>query len=315
MNTEALHIPVMPVEVMELLDVSAGQTAVDGTLGLGGHAVLMAQRLGTTGHLIGIDRDSTTLAQAKKGLASFGLRIDLLQGSFNDIDQLLAQVKVQAVDGILLDLGISSFQLNNAERGFAFIQDGPLDMRMDQTSGNSAADLVNRLSEEELARIIGDWGEDRFARRIAKAIVFRRAQYRIERTGQLAEIVLKALPHGYIRGRIHPATRTFQALRIAVNAELEHLQSGLQKCLAALKPGGRMAVLAFHSLEDRIVKNSFRTWVQEGQAQALTKKPLRPSETECEHNPRSRSARLRGIKTPVASATGAADICKRSGII
>lgn len=296
MSTEFIHIPVMPREVMDLLALTAGGTAVDGTLGMAGHAALMAARLGPQGHLIGIDRDSFSLAEAKKQLMALPLRIDLLQGSFNDIDGLLASVKVECADSVLLDLGISSFQLNDPQRGFAFIQDGPLDMRMDKTQGNSAADLVNRLTEEELAKIIDAWGEDRFARRIAKAIVYRRAQEKIERTGQLADIVLRALPHGYTRGRIHPATRTFQALRIAVNDELKHLSDGLGKCLKVLKPGGRMAVISFHSLEDRIVKNTFRRWVEEGQAKVLTKKPLRPCEVESRDNPRSRSARLRAIQ-------------------
>jgi len=290
-----VHIPVMPQEVMELLDLPSGGTAVDGTLGLAGHAALMAQRLGAQGHLIGIDRDHASLAEAKKRLASFPLRIDLLQGRFNDIDRLLAQAKVAAVDGILLDLGISSFQLNDPQRGFAFSQEGPLDMRMDVTAGATAEDLVNRLSEQELERIIGEYGEERFARRIAKAIVYRRAEERIRTTGGLSKIILKALPLGYTRGKIHPATRTFQALRIAVNEELEGLGAALEKCRAALKPQGRMCVIAFHSLEDRIVKNTFRRWAQEGLAEALTKKPLRPSDAECEANPRSRSARVRAI--------------------
>lgn len=290
------HIPVMPDEVMALLDLPAGGIAVDGTLGMAGHAALMAERLGKHGHLIGIDRDSSSLTEAKKRLASLPLRIDLLQGNFSDIDRILAEVKVAAVDGILLDLGISSFQLDDPQRGFTFKQDGPLDMRMDTSRGTTAAEMVNRLPEAELERIISEWGEERFARRIAKGIVYHRAQERITTTGRLAEIVLKALPHGYTRGRIHPATRTFQALRIAVNDELNGLGAALEKCRSALKPGGRMCVIAFHSLEDRIVKNTFRRWAQEGMGEALTKKPLRPSEAECEANPRSRSARVRGIR-------------------
>ena len=293
---EPVHIPVMPQEVAELLNLPPGGIAVDGTLGMAGHAVRMAQDLGANGHLIGIDRDSVSLSEAQKRLAGFPLRIDLLKGNFNDADRLLAQVKVQAVDGILLDLGISSFQLDDPGRGFAFQEDGPLDMRVDITQGVTAADLVNRLSEGELERMFRDLGEDRFARRIAKAIVYRRAEQRIEGTAQLAGIVLRALPRGYTRGKIHPATRTFQALRIAVNDELGGLAAALEKCRNVLKPGGRLCVIAFHSLEDRIVKHTFRGWASDGLVQALTKKPLRPSQEECGHNSRSRSARLRAVE-------------------
>ena len=290
------HIPVMPQEVLGLLDLKPGEIAVDGTLGLAGHAARMAERLGPTGRLIGFDRDSSSLAEAKRRLTNLPLRIDLLQGNFCDVDHLLAEVKVEAVDGILLDLGISSFQLDNPERGFAFKDAGPLDMRMDTSCGQTAADVVNGWKEEDLALIIDEWGEERFARRIAKAIVYRRAEQRIDSTAQLADIILRALPHGYTRGRIHPATRTFQALRIAVNDELGSLKAALEKCRQALKPKGRLCIIAFHSLEDRIVKTTFRRWTDEGLAKALTKKPLRPSEAECETNPRSRSARVRAIQ-------------------
>ncbi len=198
-----------------------------------------------------------------------------------------------------MDLGLSSFQLNNAQRGFSFQEDGPLDMRLDPDHNTSVADLVKKLPEAELARIIADFGEERFARQIAKAIVQMRAEAKIERTTQLAGIVLRALPHGYTRGRIHPATRTFQALRIAVNDELASLSEGLEKGRALLKPGGRMCVIAFHSLEDRIVKGKFRRWAEEGWGTILTKKPLQPTEEECVSNPRSRSAKLRAIqRTP-----------------
>ncbi|MBI4309642.1 MAG: 16S rRNA (cytosine(1402)-N(4))-methyltransferase RsmH [Candidatus Omnitrophica bacterium] len=291
-----IHIPAMPQEAMRLLDLPSGGTAVDGTLGLGGHAVLMAERLAPDGHLIGIDRDRAALAHAKERLAGLDLKIDLVQGNFKDIGRLLEKIKVQAVNGVLLDLGISSFQLNDPKRGFAFSQEGPLDMRMDAGQGDTAEDLVNRYSEAELARIIREYGEERFAKRIAKAIVYRRAQEKITTTAQLAGIILRALPRGYTRGKIHPATRAFQALRIVVNDELDSLAEGLEQCLNVLKPGGRLCVIAFHSLEDRIVKNTFRRWVQEGRAGPLTKKPLQCSEQECEANPRGRSARVRAIQ-------------------
>jgi 16S rRNA (cytosine1402-N4)-methyltransferase len=288
------HIPVMPREVLEFLRLLPGGVAVDGTLGLAGHSLLMAQALGANGHLIGIDRDSASLEQARIRMASLELRVDLLQGSFSTIDRMLAQLHVSAVDGILLDLGISSFQLDDASRGFAFRAQGPLDMRMDpQGGGKSAADLVNGLKEAELEKIISEFGEERFARRIAAAIVINRARARINTTKELADIILRALPHGYTRGRIHPATRTFQALRIAVNEELEVLAQGLEACFRALKSGGRLCVISFHSLEDRIVKNKFRGLGMSEEGLILTKRPLVADDQECADNPRSRSAKLR----------------------
>ncbi len=290
------HVSVMPQEALEYLNVPAGGVVVDGTLGLAGHSCLIAQKLGQNGHLIGIDRDVLAIKLAQEKLAGLTLQKDLCQGDFADIQQHLSGLGVTAVDGILLDLGISSFQLDNAARGFAFSSDGPLDMRMDPANGKSAADLVNALSEGELTAIIEKYGEDRFAKRIARAIVYHRAEKRIERTEELAQIVLRALPKGYTRGRIHPATRTFQALRIEVNDELGSLQRALSACLEVLKPGGRLCVISFHSLEDRIVKQSFKRFAEQGQAVILTKRPLVPTEIECETNPRSRSAKLRAIE-------------------
>jgi len=247
--------------------------------------------------LIGIDRDNASLGQAKKNLASLGsLKIDLLQGNFSTLDDILGRLKVSAVDGILLDLGISSFQLDDAARGFAFRTDGPLDMRMSQNDGISAADLVNTLKETQLEKIIFEFGEERFARRIASAIVMQRAKAKITTTRVLADLVLRALPKGYTRGRIHPATRTFQALRIAVNEELEVLSVGLEKAFRLLKPGGRFVVIAFHSLEDRLVKMKFKSLSMQEEAQILTKRPLTASEEECTANPRSRSAKLRALE-------------------
>jgi len=294
---EGVHIPVMPSQALELLRLPQGGVAVDGTLGLAGHAVLMAQALGVRGHLIGIDRDSASLAQAKIRLALLSLRVDLLQGSFSSLDQILAKLQISAVDGILLDLGISSFQLDDQNRGFAFRYDGPLDMRMDPGGrGLTAADLVNTLKEAQLEKMISEFGEERFARRIAAAIVMHRAQAKITTTKNLADIILRALPHGYTRGRIHPATRTFQALRIAVNEELDVLARGLDVCFKALQKGGRLCVISFHSLEDRLVKNKFRAWGMDREGLVLTKKPLVADAIECEHNPRSRSAKLRAIE-------------------
>ena len=291
------HTPVMPKEALELLRLPQGGVAVDGTIGLSGHALLMAEALGPHGHLIGIDRDNASLGLAQKKLASLNLKIDLLKGSFSTLDKFLAGLKVSAVDGILLDLGISSFQLDDGARGFAFKTDGPLDMRMDQGSqGISAADLVNTLKQAQLEKIISEFGEERFACRIAAAIVMQRARARITTTKSLADIILRALPKGYTRGRIHPATRTFQALRIAVNEELEELSLGLEKCFRMLKKGGRLCVIAFHSLEDRLVKNKFKSWGGSQEGIILTKRPLVATPEECAANPRSRSAKMRAIE-------------------
>jgi 16S rRNA (cytosine1402-N4)-methyltransferase len=295
--SEGSHIPVMPLQALDMLRLPQGGAAVDGTLGLAGHALLMAQALGPHGHLIGIDRDSASLGRAEKKLSSLKLKIDLLQGNFSRLDTILAGLKVSAVDGILLDLGISSFQLDDEARGFAFRSDGPLDMRMDaQSRGVTAADLVNGLKEAQLEKIISEFGEERFARRIAAAIVMQRAQARISTTKSLADIVLRALPRGYTRGRIHPATRTFQALRIAVNEELEALALGLDVGFRMLKKGGRLCVISFHSLEDRLVKNKFKFWAGQQEGLILTKRPLVASDEECAANPRSRSAKMRGIE-------------------
>ncbi len=281
---------------MHWLNVKPGTVIVDGTVGLAGHSLLIAQALGKSGQLIGIDRDHCSLTEAKRRLASCCTRVDLLQGPFGDVKRLLAEVKVEFVDGVLLDLGISSFQLDDEKRGFSFLRDGPLDMRMDQTQGPTAADLVNSLKEEELAKIIEDFGEDRFARRIAKSIVWRRAQDKILTTSQLANVVLKALPASYQRGRIHPATRTFQALRIFLNKELDTLKESLINCFEVLNPQARLCVISFHSLEDRIAKNTFKSLAQEGRGQILTKKPFEPTHVECQANSRSRSAKLRVIE-------------------
>jgi len=294
---ELSHTSVMPKEALEMLNLPKGGVAVDGTLGLAGHSLLMAQVLGPQGHLIGIDRDSASLGLAQKSLVSLELKIDLLQGNFCKVDEILAVLKVSAVDGILLDLGISSVQLDDEARGFAFRFEGPLDMRMDsQGGGVSAADLVNSLKEAELEKIIWEFGEERFARRIAGSIVMNRSKAKITTTKQLSDIILRALPKGYTRGRIHPATRTFQALRIAVNEELEVLSRGIDTSFKMLKKGGRLCVISFHSLEDRIVKNKFKSLAVEQVGDILTKRPLVASEEECASNPRSRSAKMRGIE-------------------
>lgn len=298
MTDKPRHVPVMLQEVEELLGLHAGAVAVDATLGLGGHAAMMAARIGAEGRLVGIDQDAAAISIARAGLSGFQGRLDIVKSNFSRLDEVLAGLQVTAADAILFDLGVSSLQLDEPGRGFSFRHDGPLDMRMDADAGTSAEDIVNEASEEELADLIFEYGEERFSRRIARQIVAARAGERITRTGQLADIVLRALPGGarHQHKRLHPATRTFQALRIAVNRELDVLNEVLGQGLKNLKVGGRMAVISFHSLEDRIVKTRFKAWAAEGSVKILTKKPWQPAEAEAAANPRARSARLRACE-------------------
>ena len=287
------HIPVMQQEVLEYLQPRENDVIVDCTMGLGGHAGAILQRIGPHGRLIGIDRDAQSLTRVRERLMPYLDRCYLAQGDFRDMDRMLGEWGIREVDGILFDLGISSFQLDDPQRGFSFQTDGPLDMRMDQNNPVSAFDLINSLSEQELAAVLRDYGEERWHNRIARHIVRRRAAKPIATTTDLKDVVSEALPYRRGRERIHPATRTFQAIRIAVNRELESLEIALDKSLEFLKPQARIAVIAFHSLEDRIVKQKFRAWATAGLAELVVKKPLRPGEKECLENSRARSARLR----------------------
>jgi len=288
------HIPVMLEEIMEFLNPKQDDVVVDGTLGLGGHAEAILKRIGPRGRLIGIDRDERSLRMAKERLRPYVEQTHFVQGDFRDLDRILSALGITKVNGVILDLGVSSVQLDDPQRGFSFQTEGPLDMRMDQSNPVSAFELVNSLPEKELAVILRDYGEERWHNRIARTIVRQRAMHPIETTGDLREVVLKAVPSRKGKGeRIHPATRTFQAIRIAVNRELENISIVLKKCIDLLAPGGRIAVIAFHSLEDRIVKQQFRDWAKDGKVKLIFKKPLRPSEKECQENPRARSARLR----------------------
>jgi len=282
---------VLREESLELLAVGAGGFYVDGTVGMGGHAVEILTRSGPSGRLLGIDRDADALALARERLAGFGDRVRLHHGDYREIPELLDG---EAADGILLDLGVSSLQLDTPERGFSFQREGPLDMRMDQSQGRTAADLVNRLREADLADVIYRYGEERASRRIARAIAHARQRATIETTTELASIVRRAMG-GRRRGQIDPATRTFQALRIAVNSELEGLGAALVALSGCLKPGGRLVAIAFHSLEDREVKHTFKDMGRQG-FRLLTKKPVRPGENELSANPRARSARLRALE-------------------
>jgi 16S rRNA (cytosine1402-N4)-methyltransferase len=301
-----MHVPVMLNEALDLLVTNPAGTYIDGTLGRGGHAAEILKRLSPEGRLIGLDRDAEAIQATEEILRPFGERAIRIHGNFADMKELCRQIGVTEADGVLLDLGVSSPQLDVAERGFSFAKDGPLDMRMDRTKGRSAADLVNEAGEETLADLIYRLGEERDSRRIARAIVQERLHGRIERTLRLAEIVERA--KGGRRGPIHPATQTFQALRMAVNTELESLNAGLEAGLSMLREGGRMAVITFHSLEDRPVKEFFKRHivkreslqqggekliVEEPAVRLLTKKPLTASKQELQENSRSRSAKLR----------------------
>lgn len=245
--------------------------------------------------LIGLDRDGEAIAYSKERLAGFGDRVTLKQTDYRDLKCCLMDMGVPQVGGVLFDLGVSSPQFDDPRRGFSFREDGPLDMRMDQTAGVTAATLVNRESEHALADIIYQYGDERYARLIARAIVRARARSPVKTTGELTSIIAKAVPSAYRHGRIHCATRTFQALRIAVNRELESLEPALDDAADLLAPGGRLCVVSFHSLEDRIVKQVFRALAQgpDARLSVLTKKPIVPSDEECRENPRARSAKLR----------------------
>ncbi|HHW11736.1 MAG TPA: 16S rRNA (cytosine(1402)-N(4))-methyltransferase RsmH [Firmicutes bacterium] len=305
---EVRHQPVMPAEVIQYLDPKPGEVIVDGTIGLGGHSKLIAARLGTEGFLIGIDQDGSALALARENLASFTGKLLLFHDNFRNLGSIIRQSSPQGIDGLLLDLGVSSLQLDWGERGFSYQQEAALDMRMNPEQTFSAADLVNTYSQAELTRILREYGEERWASRIAQFIVEARKKAPLTTTDQLVEVIKAAIPAGARRTGPHPARRTFQAIRIAVNQELEALAEGLEAGIAALKPGGRIVVISFHSLEDRIVKRTFRQRAKachcppglpvcqckgKPDLKILTPQPVVPTAEECQKNPRSRSAKLR----------------------
>jgi len=303
---EQPHLPVLYKEIIHALQPKSAGRYVDCTVGAGGHAAGILDASAPAGRLLGLDLDPQALAIARKRMTPFGGRSRLVQDSYAQLGKVLEEIRWRAVDGILLDLGVSSMQLDTAERGFSFLQEAPLDMRFSPENQTTAADLVNTLSEGELADLIFRYGEDRDSRRIARAIVRARP---LRTTKQLAAVVAEATPRqGSARRRIHPATRTFQALRIAVNQELASLESVLPQAVEALKPGGRLAVISFHSLEDRIVKEFIRTETRDcicpprqpvctcghkATLQEVTHKPVVPTEAEMKTNSRARSAKLR----------------------
>ena len=297
---ERVHIPVLLAEVREALAARPGARILDGTVGAGGHAAAIAPMLAPGGLYVGVDRDPEILALAGARLAGLGPLVRLVRGTFDDLEALAKEHAPGGFDGILLDIGVSSLQLDRPERGFSFGADGPLDMRMDPDQLESAEHVVNRTPEEDLANIIYQFGEERLSRRIARAIVEARRRAPIRTTGELADLVTRTLPRGYEKGRIHPATRTFQALRIYVNDELGMLERAIAALPAALAPGGRAAVIAFHSLEDRIVKHALRDAAKAGTLEVLTKKPIEAGQPELQANRRSRSAKMRVARRPDA---------------
>jgi 16S rRNA (cytosine1402-N4)-methyltransferase len=283
----------MTGEVVEFLQPRPGRVILDCTLGEGGHALRLLPLLAPGGFLLGLDRDSSALAVAEQKLAGYGELLRIERANYTELQEVLGRAGIESVDGVLFDLGVNSSQLDNADRGFSFQNDGPLDMRMDTAAGQTAADLVNRTNRKELEWLIREYGEERFAGRISRRIVEERGKNPIRTTGRLAEIISRAVPG---RGKIHPATRTFQALRLAVNQELDCLNRALPLAREIVRPGGRICLIAFHSLEDRIVKHTFRRWAGEEKVKILTRKPVRPREEEVRANPRSRSARLRAAE-------------------
>jgi 16S rRNA (cytosine1402-N4)-methyltransferase len=307
------HTPVLCREVVRLLASRPQGVLVDGTVGLGGHAEALLREAPTL-RLVGIDRDGKALERARERLASYGARATLLHADYRNLDRLLDELRIDRIDGLLLDLGISSLQLDDASRGFSFRRDGPLDMRMDSTDRRTAAEWLASAPQTEIAEVLTSYGEERYAERIARAIDQARRRGPIETTGALAKIVHAAVPAAYRRQRIDPATRTFQAIRIRVNRELDALEEGLRAGFDRLACGGVLAVISFHSLEDRIVKRFFQVKAADcvcppelpecvcdkrAEAEILTRRPLTPTPPEVEANPRARSAKLRAVRRVV----------------
>ena len=288
---EIIHLPALVKEAIKVLNPIPGGTYVDATIGPGGHSEEILTLIGTGGKLIGIDRDNEALRTAQERLSD--KRVILRKGSFSDMEKLLKKDGITEVDGILFDLGISMIQMKNIERGFSFISDKRMDMRMDREQALSARDVVNKYSANELERILREFGEERLSRKISEAIVRKRRIKPIDTCSELSEIVERVYGR---RGRVHPATKTFQALRIEVNKELDELRKGLDASVRILKRGGRLCVISYHSLEDRIVKHFIARSSKEGSLKVITKKPLTPGSEEIRSNPSSRSAKLRAAE-------------------
>lgn len=289
------HEPVMVEEILRVLPLQSGSTVADGTLGLAGHSLRFVQRISPGGTLVGLDWDASMLAQARDRLSGVAnVKLLLLHDDFRNLGDRLSELHLKA-DGILLDLGLNTAQLDDPERGLSFLADGPLDMRMDRTRGEPASALLNRMSPAQIEQMLFDYGDERWARAIAKKIVERRKDRPLRRTSDLVDCVLETIPPGARDKRIHPATRTFQAVRIVVNGELEGLYEAMVSAARSLKSGGVLAVLSYHSGEDRIVKRAMKDLSREGYEE-MNKKPLQPTEEEVRRNPRSRSAKLRALR-------------------
>lgn len=305
---EFKHISVLLEETIDSLNIKPNGIYVDGTLGGGGHSLEICKRLGEGGRLIGIDQDLDAIKAATKRLEDYSDKVTIVHSNYQDIDSVLKGLGIGGVDGIVLDLGVSSYQLDNVERGFTYREDTPLDMRMDQTSELTASHIVNNYSEMELFRVIRDYGEDSFAKNIAKHIVAARAEKPIETTGELNEIIKAAIPAKVRQGIGHPSKKTFQAIRIELNHELDVLENSLDKMIELLNDEGRLSIITFHSLEDRIVKNIYRknmnpcvcppsfpvcTCGKISMGKVITRKPIVPSDEELENNRRAKSSKLR----------------------
>lgn len=293
---EPKHDPVMLREILEILPLKEGSTAVDGTLGLAGHAGEMLDRVGLTGRFLGLDWDESMLAIARERIGQKGAQVELVHADYRELPKEMRRLGWEA-DGILLDLGLNSAQIEDSERGIAFKEEGPLDMRMDRSQGEPASSMLNRMSLDQLERVLWEFGDEKWARAIARKIVERRKESPLRTTQDLVDCVLAAIPVRARDKRIHPATRTFQAVRIAVNAELEDLDQTISEIGRCLKPGGVLAVLSYHSGEDRAAKHAMKELAAEG-FEELYKKPAVPSAEEIARNPRSRSAKLRAIRRP-----------------
>lgn len=290
---EGFHIPVMLTEALDYLNLRQGNIIVDATIGTGGHTLKILEHILPGGRLIGIDKDLESLAIAKERLHNFSDASELVHGNFMDIDDILKKLNLKKIDGILFDLGLSSFQLGDPKRGFSFQYEGPLDMRLDRTSFISAYDLINNLNQDELSSLLWNFGQERWHNRIAHLLVKEREKHPVTTTLELKDIVIRAIPYKYKYYRIHPATRTFLGIRIAVNRELETLQIAINKAIEFLNKSARICAISFHSLEDRIVKLSFRRLASQGLIKIITPKPKRPKPEEVKENPLCRSAKLR----------------------
>lgn len=296
---EFAHTTVLLQESIANLNCRPDKIYVDCTLGGGGHSEAILKAAGPSARLIAIDQDKDALEATSRRLEPFKEQITFVHSNFSRLDEVLKDLKIDKVAGLMFDLGVSSYQLDNPERGFSYMQDAPLDMRMNAEADLTAGDLLQQLSEQELAKIIWEYGEERWSKRIAGFIVEARKKKRLETTGDLVEVIKAAIPAGARRNGPHPAKRTFQALRIAVNNELGIIRDSLLKGINCLEPGGRICVISFHSLEDRLVKHTLREQKQEKTVQVLTKKPILPSDEEVDSNPRARSAKLRAAEKMV----------------